>query len=240
MLLTIFLSARSNIEKSFRLLENFDETLYKEILAEEDEIDRMTDRISRYTVELLPYLRLSNHVAILNQYYKVMAEFERLGDHAVNISDQAAAITKNNTHFSAVAMSELVVLEAAVMGILDEAEQSFKRRDVDASRRIEPTAQVIAEIIAELKKNHLQRMSRGECNVYADAGFTNLMNEFRRIADICSNVGIATMVRVYPELADHEHLYFDSLHQGGDENFNETYERNYARYFSLLRNPADK
>ena len=238
-LLTTFLSARSNIEKSFRLLERYDEALHREILAEEDEIDRMTDRISRYTVELLPHLQLSNHVSILNQYYKVMAEFERLGDHAVNIADQAATLNKNNTKFSVTALSELAVLEAAVIGILDEAEQSFKKRDVDAAQRIEPMVQVIAEIIAELKKNHLRRMSRGECNIYADSSFTNLMNEFRRIADICSNIGIATMVRVYPELADHEHLYFDSLHQGGDKQFNETYERNYARYFSLLRNPPD-
>ena len=238
-LLTTFLSARSNIEKSFRLLEHYEEPLHREILAEEDEIDRMTDRISRYTVELLPHLQLNNHVSILNQYYKVMAEFERLGDHAVNIADQAATLNKNNTKFSVTALSELAVLEAAVMGILDEAEQSFKKRDVDAAQRIEPMVQVIAEIIAELKKNHLRRMSRGECNIYADSSFTNLMNEFRRIADICSNIGIATMVRVYPELADHEHLYFDSLHQGGDKLFNETYERNYARYFSLLRNPPD-
>lgn len=234
-LLTIFLSARNNIEKSFRLLEHYDEALHKELLAEEDEIDRMTDRISRYTVELLPYLQQSSHVSILNQYYKVTAEFERLGDHAVNIAEQAATLKKNNTKFSETAMSELAVLEAAVIGILNEAEQSFKKRDIDAAQRIEPTARVIREIIAELKKNHLLRMSRGICNIYADSSFTNLMNEFRRIADICSNVGIATMVRVYPELADHEHLYFDSLHQGGDKIFNETYERNYARYFSLLR-----
>ena len=239
-LLTIFRSARSNIEKSFRLLEGYDEALHREILAEEDEIDHMTDRIGRYTVELLPHLRLSDHVAILNQYYKVMAEFERLGDHAVNIAEQAASLKRNNTKFSSMALSELAVLESAVMGILDEAEQAFRKRDVDAAKRIEPTVQVIAEIIAQLKKNHLRRMSRGECDIYADAGFTNLMNEFRRIADICSNVGIATMVRVYPELADHEHLYFESLHQGGDRNFNETYERAYARYFSLLRGPQEE
>ncbi len=238
-LLTIFRAARSNIEKSFRLLEHYDEALHKEILAEEDEIDRMTDRIGRYTVELLPHLQLSDHVAILNQYYKVMAEFERLGDHAVNIADHAASLTRNNTKFSATALSELAVLESAVMGVLDEAEQTFKKRDVDAARRIEPQVQVVAEIIAELKKNHLRRMSRGECDIYADAGFTNLMTEFRRIADLCSNVGVATMVRVYPELADHEHLYFETLHRGGDLAFNETYDRTYKRYFSLLKKPEE-
>ena len=236
---TIFLSARGNIEKSFRLLERYDEKIHKEILAEEDEIDHMTDRIGRYTVELLSHLQLESHVSILNQYYKAMAEFERLGDHAVNIAEHAANLKKNDTRFSARALTELAVLEAAVMGILDEAEQTFKKRDVDAARRIEPKRQVIVEIINELKKNHLKRMSKGECNIFADAGFTNLMVEFRRIADICSNVGIATMVRVYPELADHEHLYLETLHKSGDESFNETYERSHAKYFSLLRKPEE-
>ena len=236
---TIFLSARSNIEKSFRLLERYDEKLHKEIQAEEDEIDHMTDCISRYTVELLSHLQLENHVSILNQYYKAIAEFERLGDHAVNIAEHAAHLKKNDTRFSARALTELAVLEAAVMGILDEAEQTFKKRDVDAARRIEPKRQVIVEIINELKKNHLRRMSKGECNIFADAGFTNLMVEFRRIADICSNVGIATMVRVYPELADHEHLYLETLQKSGDESFNETYERSRAKYFSLLRKPEE-
>lgn len=238
-LLTQFYAARSNIEKSFRLLERYDDALHKEILAEEDEIDHMTDCIGRYTVELLSHLQLENHIAILNQYYKVLSEFERLGDHAVNIAEHAAAMKKNNTRFSAKALSELAVLEASIMGILDEAEQTFKKRDVDAAKRIEPKLQVAGEIIAELKRNHLKRMSRGECDVYADAVFTNLMVEFKRIADICSNVGIATMVRVYPELADHEHLYLESLHKNGDESFNEIYERSHAKYFSLLRKPEE-
>jgi phosphate:Na+ symporter len=235
LLLTIFLASRSNIEKSFRLLKHFDEAVYDEIQAEEDEIDRMTDRVSRYTVELLPHLQLDYHVAILDQYYKVTAEFERLGDHAVNIAEHASSLIKNNTSFSPAALSELSVLEDAITSILDETDQTFRKRDVDAARRIEPLVQVTAELITLLKHNHLQRMSRGECNIFADATFTNLMVEFRRIADVCSNVGVATVVRVSPELADHEHLYYERLHEGDDEEFNAAYERAYNRYFSLLK-----
>ena len=85
-----------------------------------------------------------------------------------------------------------------------------------------------------LKRNHLQRLSRGECSIYADVTFTNLMVELKRIADVCSNVGVATVVRVRPELADHEHVYYAELHSGGDENFDEEYEQVHERYFSRL------
>ena len=235
LLLTILSASRSNIEKAFKLLEHYDGALHQELLAEEDEIDRLTDHVSRYSVSLLPHLQLDYHVAILDQYYKVTAEFERLGDHAVNIADQALSLEKNGTTFSQTALTELAVLEDVLLSILDEAELTFRKRDEEAARRIEPLVQVASELITQLKHRHLQRMSRGECNVYADAGFTNLMVELRRIADVCSNVGVATVVRVHPELADHEHLYFEKMHSGGDAAFNAAYERAYQRYFSLLR-----
>ncbi len=237
LLLTILSAARTNIERSFRLLEKYDPALHMEIQADEDEIDHMTDQVSKYMVGCLSQLKLPYHVSILDQYYKVTSEFERLGDHAVNIAEHAAALKRNNTAFSPAALTELAVLEKALLSILDETDRTFRKRDVDAAERIEPLVQVTGELIALLKRNHLKRMSTGECNVYADATFSDLMVEFHRIGDVCSNVGVATMVRVHPELADHEHLYYERLHAGSDESFNAAYDRARQRYFSLLQKP---
>ena len=233
-LMTIFLASRDNIHKSFTLLEQYDKPLHNEILAEEDEIDRMTDQVSRYLVELLPHLQREYHVAILDQYYKVTAEFERLGDHAVNIAENAANLHKSETSFSDDAVRELHVLEDCVNGILSDAEQTFRKRDLDAAERIEPQVQVAREIIALLKRNHFSRLASGKCNIFADVCYTNLMVELRRIADVCSNVGVATVVRVNPELADHEHLYYASLHSGGDAAFNREYDAAREAYFARL------
>ena len=233
-LLTIFTAARSNIDSAMTLLKSYDKKLHDQSLIEEDEIDHMTDRVSRYIVELLPHLQNEDHISILNQYYKVTSEFERLGDHAVNIADNAATLAKNDTQFSSTAIEELTILEEAIESILDDAELCFRKRDIDAAYRIEPQVQVAGEIISQLKRNHLKRMSNGVCNVYADASFTNLMIELKRIADVCSNIGVAALVRVRPELADHEHLYFESLHQGGNEFFDTEYAKEYEKYFSQL------
>jgi len=236
-LLTTFAASRANIEKSFGLLKKYDPAVHKTILSEEDEIDRMTDELSKYMVSFLPHLQIENHVAILNQYYKVASEFERLGDHAVNIAKLAESMEKNSTRFSAKAMSELTVVETALLQILDETEQTFKKRDLEAAVRIEPLVQASADLITVLKRNHLKRMSTGECNAYADTTFSDLLVEYHRIGDVCSNVGIATLVRVHPELADHEHLHFEQLHSGGDEGFDTAYKRVYQRYFALLTRP---
>ena len=238
LLLTLFRASRGNIEKSFRLLEKYDEGLHREILAEEERIDHLTDCCSRYMVELLPHLQLEQHIAILNQYFKVTAEFERLGDHAVGIADIAASMQQNGTSFSRTALEELHVVENALREILELTDLAFRGRDEDASRKIEPLVQIVNELQTVLRRNHLRRLSLGQCNMYADSSFSNLGVEFRRIAAVCSNVGVATVVRIHPELADHEHLYFESLHNGSDAEFNAAYELAHARYFRELEDSA--
>ena len=236
-LLAMFDAARSNIERSFGLLRKYDPAVHKLMLEEEEEIDRMTDTLSKYLAEFLPHLQIDDHVAILNQYYKINSEFERLGDHAVNIAAHAENMKNSSTSFSASAVTELAVLEKAIARILDETRQTFARRDVDAAARIEPLNQVTGDLIAKLRRNHLRRMSTGECKSYADATFTGLLGELQRIGDVCSNVGVATIIRVHPELADHEHLYFEKLHGGADADFNAAYDSAYKEYFSMLNPP---
>ena len=241
LLLTMLRASRENIERSFRLLEKYDESLHQELLAEEENIDRLTDRCSRYTVDLLPHLQLEQHVAILNQYYKVTSEFERLGDHAVGIAEIAAGMENSELRFSPAAVEEIRVVEDVLREILDHTEAAFRDRDEKAARQIEPLVQIVNGLNPLLRRNHLRRLSLGQCNMFADSSFSNLGVEFRRIAAVCSNVGVATVVRLHPELADHEHLYFESLHNGGDAEFNAAYEAARERYYRRLETaePAD-
>ncbi|MBQ8987577.1 MAG: Na/Pi cotransporter family protein [Lachnospiraceae bacterium] len=234
-LLTQLQAVRQNIEKSFGLLRNFDEKIYQEIMDEEANIDLLTDRISRYEVEFLPHLRGEGNAAILNEYYKVVTEFERLGDHAVNIADNAENLYKNNRTFTAAAIEEIGVLEDLLRELLDDTETAFARRDIEAAFRIEPLQQLVSEMVLRLKRHHLVRMGRGECDIFADSNFENLMSDLKRIADVSTNIGEAVLVRVNPELADDEHNYFTALRTGNDKKFNEQYEAANAKYMSRIK-----
>ena len=230
----MFNAACDNINKAFTLLETYQEKVHAAILEEENEIDQMTDNVSRYTVDLLPHLRLDQHVSILNQYYKVTEEFERLGDHAVDIADLAENLMKNGHRFSEKGYAELNVLKQLLDEALEQARAAFLQRDVDAAYQTLPLSQAATELISRLKSNHLKRMAKGECSVYTDPDFTNLMIAAKRIAAICSNIGVATVVRVKPELADHEHLYYEALPAGGHDWFDSAIQDAHDRYFDKL------
>ena len=220
-------TAKSNIEDAFGLLEK--------IMEEEDSIDILTDRISRYIVEFLPHVRDEQHVAILNQYYKVVTEFERLGDHAVNIADNANILYSKQRKFSPTALAELKILEDLLEEILEAVEKTFEKRDVEAAFKIEPLREVASEMVSKLKRHHLDRMGKGECDIYADSNFENLMSDMKRIADVSTNIGEATLVRVNPELAENEHVYFTSLRSGKDQKFNKEFNEAYEKYTERFR-----
>lgn len=231
---TMLTASRDNINKAFSLLQKYDEKTYEEILKEEENIDLLTDRVSNYLVDLSPRISLDLHVQIQNQYYKTISEFERLGDHAVNIAEHAQALKNGELQFSDRAKQELALLEDLIQRILDNTEEAFRKRDVDAARQIEPMEEVVDDLVNALRDNHLARLRRNECHMDIDNIFLNLLSDIERISDVASNIGIAVIARVYPHLASEAHDYSSKLHQGSDEEFNKQYEAVHAEYFARL------
>ena len=226
--------SRDNLEKAQEQLKNFSVTLQEEIAADEMQVDRLTDNLSRYLVELLPHLQSEYHVSILSQYYKLSTEFERLGDQAVNISDIAAKLSENNTSFSDTCKKEIAVLQDLIRDILDDAETAFSANSEKAASLIEPKVHVVTDLINKMTQNHFTRMSAGECPLLADAVFSNLMAEYKRVAGTCSNAGMATLVRIHPELASREHLFLETLDKNGNAEYRKVSEETHKKYFDRL------
>ncbi len=234
-LLTMLAAARKNIDSAVALLETYDEKDYGAIKAEEQNINRLTDRASRYMVNLLSNLKEPYHVGILDQYYKVVAELEHLGDLADDIADTARDMQASGTAFSGKALKSIHVTEELLHDMLDQTDLAFRRRNLEAAYRIDPMVDVVQDMLGLMKEDHLKRMSSGECNVLADAAYTSVLQHFQRIADTCSNIGEATVTRIRPELADHQHNYFSLLRSGKDDDYNAVYDEVKKDYFTRLR-----
>ncbi|MBR5345131.1 MAG: Na/Pi cotransporter family protein [Clostridia bacterium] len=233
-LMTTFRISRENIGRAEKQLEEYNESQQEEIMAEERQVDRLTDHLSRYLVQLLPHLQSENHIAILNQYYKLSSEFERLGDQAVNIADTASQLSENGTSFSDTCKKEIAVLQELIQNILNDAEKAFAERSEKAASVIEPKVHVVTDLINKMTQNHFKRMSAGQCSLLADAVFSNLMAEYKRIAGTCSNTGMATLVRIHPELAQKEHLFLETLDKNGGAEYKTVLEQTHQKYFGLL------
>ena len=233
-LLEMYQLARKNVMRSFELVSGFDLEKMKKVDRDEKMIDLMADKVNNYLIQISAHITAKNHIEIMNHYYSVIGEFEHLGDKATNICEIAESMNKENIKFSAMAMKELNVLRELLTTVLDYTDVTFRKCNVEAARHIEPLEEVVDDMVALLKENHLERLRKGECSVFGGAEFLNLLAEVEHISDVCSNVGLATVARVTPEMKHQIHNYLSDLHSGNDELFNKEYKEAKERYFRLL------
>ena len=231
----MFTAAVGNLDKAYRQFKSFNAKANEEIVREEEAIDALADGVGNYLVQLSPHIKLENQVLILDQYYKLVVEFERLGDHAMNIAEVAEQMNAQGFRFSVTAEQELRVLRQLIGRILGYAEAAFVKRDEEAANHIEPLEEVVDDMVASLKEFHISRLRDGRCSVESGTHFLNLLAEIERISDVCSNIGISTLTRVHPELANRTHEYSSSLHRGSDAKFNEEYHAAHDEFFARLR-----
>ncbi|MBO4680255.1 MAG: Na/Pi cotransporter family protein [Lachnospiraceae bacterium] len=225
-----------SINKALGMIEKYDPELYKEVEEEEDLVDELTDRVSDYMVQLSPYIKEDYHVKILDEYYKVVTEFERLSDHALNLAMCARNLEEDKISFSDPSLKELEVVRDLLNKIFNHTTSAFEKRDVAAARHIEPLEEVMDDMIHALNDNHLARLRCGTCTIHAGTVFLDILTNIERISDVCSNIGIAVIARVNPEVANLAHSYISSLHKGNDANYNREYEAAHEEFFDRLNN----
>ena len=225
-----------SINKALGLIEKFSPEVYKEVEEEEDDVDRLTDSVSDYMVQLSGHIKEDYHVKILDEYYKVVTEFERLSDHALNLAMCARSLEEDKISFSDPSLRELEIVKDLLNKIFNYTTSAYEKRDVAAARHIEPLEEVMDDMINALHDNHLARLRTGTCTIHAGTVFLDILNNIERISDVCSNIGIAVIARVNPEVANLAHTYISSLHKGSDENYNHEFEAAHEEFFGRLKN----
>ena len=233
-LMEMFRLADKNINRSFEVVNSYNPELVSKIRSDEDALDTMADRVSSYLMQISTHIDSDEQTEIMNHYYSIISEFERLGDHAMNIAETAEGLNQEDITFSDYALRELSVVRDLIRNILNYTGKTFKNCDAKAAQHIEPLEEVVDDMVNALRQNHLNRLRLQQCSVLAGTEFLNMLSDIERISDICSNVGVFTIARVRPEIKHEVHDYVSKLHSGNDEGFNREYEAAHDHYFELL------
>ncbi len=197
-LMEMFKLAQQNIHRAFDVVNAFDADLMAQIRADEDALDTMADRVSGYLMQISAHITSDDHTEVMNHYYSTISEFERLGDHAMNIAEDAEEMNKAGVSFSETALKELGVVRDLLRAVLNYTGRTFEKCDAKAAAHIEPLEEVVDDMINALRQNHLERLRLHQCSVLAGTEFLNMLSDIERISDICSNVGVFTIARVRP------------------------------------------
>lgn len=197
-------------------------------------LDIIADSANEYLLALSPKIELESDNATHTYLLQTIGEFERIGDLAVNLSENADEMAKNGTKFSENAQKELIIISSAVKEIIGLAKQSFCENSSEIAKQIEPLEEVIDDLVSILKERHVERLKSGACTISTGLAFLDNLINLERISDQCSNVALYVIGRNDSAIKGNEHNYIQNLHSGNDREFTDMYNENRKRFVDPL------
>ena len=199
---------------------NYDRVIADRIREAENNTDHLEDLISTYLLKLTSRHLGDEESVKATEYLKLIGDYERIADHAVNILESAEEIVNKNVEFSDDAVDEYRTICAAVTEILNLSFSAFSEEDIEAARKTEPLEEVIDMLKEDLRTRHFLRLQRGECSVAAGFVWSDLLTNLERVSDHCSNISGCVLDSVGSTMNIHEN-------QRVLKNTNEEYKQEY-------------
>ena len=213
--------SRENLCDAMLLIHQYSPEMVQKVERDEDLVDRFEDKIGTYLMRLNSSELSREENEKVSKYLHTLSDFERISDHAMNVAQAAQEIHDKKIHFSADGEHELTVLLGAVNEILELAINGFVEDDLDKAYRVEPLEEHIDVLCDELKLRHVERLQTGACSLKVGFVFNDLLTNFERVADHCSNIAIA-MIEL-SQNAYETHDYIINLKELHSHNYDELY-----------------
>lgn len=221
--------ARKNLSRSVSLLKKYSDEKYQKIEEKEVLIDKYEDKLGTYLMQLTGKELSGDQTKQVSKFLHTISDFERMGDHALNVARTAKELYDKKIVFSDEARYELNVLIAAMKEIVTSTVQAFSRDDLQMAARIEPLRELIGMLCDELKMRHVDRLQSGKCGISQGFAFNDLLTNIERVSDHCSNVAVA-MIELESRNFD-THEYLKSLREMRNTEYKryfEEYEQKYS------------
>lgn len=223
--------AGETIRAAVSLCGSYSEKIADEILANENSLDEYEDKLGTFLVRLSGKSLSDADSRRVSRLLHTIGDFERLGDHAVNLVRSAEEIHTKKITFSDEAKAEIANLSDALHEILGLTIDSFTEDNLEMARHVEPLEQVIDALIALVKSAHIERLQSGKCTIQTGFVLSDLLTNFERVSDHCSNIAVAMLETSVGSFDTHE--YLNEVKKGGAANFVSAYDA-YARKYHVI------
>ena len=198
--------AEGNLLMAVGLRNRWSDKDFRMVGETESVIDRYEDKLGTYLMKITSKSLSQSQSEEVSKYLHTISDFERISDHALNISEAAKEIHDKDLQFSPEACHELDVIESAVREILSIAVGAFVENDPQRASRVEPLEEIIDGLCDEMKSHHVDRLQSGSCTLNQGFVFNDLLTNYERVADHCSNIAVAIIELESDSFDTHEYL----------------------------------
>lgn len=226
--------AKESLFTSISLLEKYNQEGADKVSMLEDRVDKYEDALGTYLMKLSSRDLSEKDSEGLSMLLHTIGNFERISDHACNLTETAKELAEKNMEFSPKAREELNIFKNAVKEIVITAFTAFRNEDIELAKTVEPLEEVIDDLNMELKSRHVRRLTEGKCTIELGFVLSDITTNYERIADHCSNIAVC-LIQIKQEGFD-THEYLDTIKREGNEQF----KRQYAGYKEKYKLPESR
>ncbi|MCF2664818.1 Na/Pi cotransporter family protein [Oscillibacter valericigenes] len=198
--------AHQNLLYAIEQFSGYSEDREAEIIANEDKLDIYEDRLGSYLVQISQHGVSMDDIRTVSRLLHAIGDFERIGDHALNLQESAQELHEKDLHFSESARGELRVLLAALEDIMDRTFSCFDAASVEQAREVEPLEETIDRLIEEIRMRHIRRLQSGDCTMQLGFVLNDLLTNFERVSDHCSNIALSVIEEKDSSVDRHAYL----------------------------------
>ena len=220
--------AAGNLLDAMALRTDYSDKGFQSVAETESLIDRYEDKLGTYLMKLTARSLSPAQTEEVAKYLHTISDFERISDHACNVADVCQEIDEKKIEFSDEALHELEVLEGAVTEILGISIEAFTGGNLQLAARVEPLEEIIDGLCDEMKSHHVDRLQQGVCTLNQGFVFNDLLTNYERVADHCSNIAVA-VIEVESDSFD-THEYLNSVKAMKDASFARYYDEYKKKY----------
>ncbi len=197
---------QETLKMSMEVVTTYDAKKCAEVIDNENAIDIFEDKIGSYILKISSKDLSENDSKIVSSMLHTIGDLERISDHAVNIVEAAEEMHSKKIKFSQQALRELPVIVNAVSEILDMSINAFVNNDVNLAKNVEPLEDVIDQLRSDLKTRHIERLRNGKCTIELGFILQDLLTNFERVSDHCSNIAVYLIQISDNSMDTHEYM----------------------------------
>lgn len=198
--------ARDSFKNALDLFDNYSDSKFDDIEVMEERLDYLEDQLDTFLIHLSGKDVSEDGNNEISKMLHAINDFERIGDHAINMAKLAKQIDDNNLEFSKNARKELTVLNNALREILTLTVEAFSKNDLTEAIKVEPLEQVIDDLTKEIRNHHIERLQKGKCDSRLGVFLTDYITNCERASDHCSNIAVCLIQTHNSSFETHDYL----------------------------------
>lgn len=213
--------AQETLLQAISLTNQYDNAAADNVVSNEALLDKYEDQLGTYLVQVSAKSVSEEDSLKVSKMLHAIGDFERLGDHALKLLNAGKELSEKHLTFSESAKKELDILTAAIEEIVSLTTAAYTANDPQTAKKVEPLEQTIDRIVAMIRANHIHRLQAGECSIELGFILSDMLGNYERISDHCSNIAVLIIELEHKSFDTHKYLNGVKY---GNRAFNEQYE----------------